>query len=163
MKKILTLICLLTLNLQAHTLIMNVFDNEDDTITVSGAFSTGQAAVGAMIRLEALNTGNTLYKSRLPELSEVTIDIPKEPYQIVLDGGPGHQIVKDGIAPKGGFTVTLKDTKKKKELSEPRSFTKKWSLPYIILISVVLLLIVLTIYFSMKNTQKIINTIKENN
>ena len=161
-KKLLTLIFILTLSLQAHTLLMNIIDNEDNTITISGVFSTGQGASGAMIRIEALNTAEILYKKRLPEESELTIDIPNEPYQIVLDGGPGHQIVKEGIAPQGGFKVALKQDKKTdKELSEPRSSTKNWSLPYIILISITLLLIILTIYFSKRNTDKILKAIKE--
>jgi hypothetical protein len=164
MIKIFSIILIIGLKLSAHTLLMNVFDNEDNTITVSGAFSTGQPAVGAMVRLEALNTAQILYKKRLPENSELSITIPSEPYQIVLDGGPGHQIVKDGIAPKGGFKVSLKQNEtSKKELSEERSFTKKWSLPYIILISAILLLIVLTIYFSKRNTNKILQAIKEHN
>ncbi len=161
-KKLLTLIFILTLNLQAHTLLMNIIDNEDNTITIVGVFNTGQGAAGAQVRIEALNTAQILYKKRLPQESELTIDIPNEPYQIVLDGGPGHQIVKEGIAPQEGFKTELKkDKKENKELSQERSFTKAWSLPYIILISITLLLIILTIYFSKRNTDKILKAIKE--
>lgn len=161
MKKILIFIYLITLNLQAHSLLMNVIDNEDDTITVVGEFSTGELAVGALVRLEALNSGEILYKKRLPDSSELTFDIPKEPYQVVLDGGPGHQIVKDGIAPLDGFNMQVSKSETKKELSKPRSFTKEWSLAYIVLISLTLILIALSVYFSKRNTDKILRAIKE--
>ena len=39
-----------------------------------------------------------MFKDRLPKESKITIDIPKEPYQVVLDT---HEeiVVKIGIAP----------------------------------------------------------------
>lgn len=96
MKKIFILISFV-MSMYAHNLIMNVMDNADNTITVVGEFSTGEDAAGALIRLESLLSGEILYKERLPQESELTITIPKEPYQIVLDGGPGHTIVKKGL------------------------------------------------------------------
>ena len=164
MKKILLSIYLLILsNLYAHTLIMNVLDNEDDTITIVGEFSTGQKAVDAMVRLEAMSNGNILFEKRLPDVGEFTIKIPQEDYQIVLDGGPGHQIVQKGISPIKGYTISNnQNDKNKKELSETITTKNKWSLPYIVLISVTLFLIGLTIYFSKKNTDKILQMIQEN-
>ena len=107
MKKIL-IFMFFSMSLFAHNLIMNVIDNKDNTITVVGEFSTGEDAAGAMIRLESLVNAEVLYKQRLPQESELTINIPKEPYQIVLDGGPGHTIVKEGIAPLEGFKKEIK-------------------------------------------------------
>lgn len=164
MKKILTLICLLIVtNTYAHTLIMNILDNEDDTITIVGEFSTGQKAVDAMIRIEALNSGDVLFQKRLPDAGELTLAIPKEPYQVVLDGGPGHQIVKDGIAPIQGYSGDNNKRKiEKKELSKPMSSRNEWSLAYTLLISITLLLILLTVYISKRNTDMILKMIKEN-
>lgn len=164
MKNFLIICFLILTNIQAHTLIMNVLDNEDNTITVVGEFSTGQKAVDAMIRLEALNSGDILFQKRLPDEGEFTLQIPKEPYQIVLDGGPGHQIVKEGISPVDGYATSLKElTKTKKVLSQNVSSKNEWSLAYIVLISITLLLILLTIYYSKRNTDKIIKMIQENN
>jgi hypothetical protein len=140
---------------------MNVLNNEDDTITIVGEFSTGQKAVDAMVRLEAINSGDILFEKRLPDVGEFTIKIPQEPYQIVLDGGPGHQIVQDGISPSQGYIIDTTVKEKKKKLSEPITSKNKWSLPYIILITVTLLLIGLTIYFSKRNTDKILKMIQE--
>jgi len=164
MKKILSTLCLLILtNLYGHTLIMNMMDNEDDTITVEGMFSTGESAVDAMIRIEALNSGEVLFQKRLPDEGELILDIPKEPYQVVLDGGPGHIIVKEGIAPMKGFaSVTTNSKPQKKELSKTMTSRDSWSLPYIVLISLTLLLVGLGIYFSKRNTDKILKMIQEN-
>jgi len=163
MKKLLsTLFLLLVTNLYAHTLIMNIMDNDDNTMTIAGTFSTGQSAVDALIRLEALNNGAILFQKRLPDDGELTIAIPKEPYQVVLDGGPGHTIVKEGIAPIDGFDVTkITETKQPKKLSKNMTSRNSWSLPYIVLISITLLLIVLSIYVSKRNTDKIIRMIQE--
>ena len=162
MKKILTTICLFMLtNLSAHTLIMNLLDNEDDTLTIVGQFSTGQNAVDAMVRVEALNTGTLLFQKRLPDEGEVTIPIPLEPYQVVLDGGPGHQLVQDGIPPIKGFKESKINNKTEtKELSKAKNSRNTWSLAYIVLISFTLLLLILTIYYSKRNTDKILRSIE---
>jgi len=164
MKKLFSTLCLLLLtNLYAHTLIMNMMDNEDDTITIEGMFSTGESAVDAMIRIEALNSGEVLFQKRLPDDGELTLDIPKEPYQVVLDGGPGHIIVKEGIEPSAGFSVAkISEKSQKKELSKTMTSRNSWSLAYIVLISLTLLLVVLSIIVSKRNTDKIVRMIQEN-
>ncbi|QDF28020.1 hypothetical protein [Halarcobacter anaerophilus] len=164
MKKIAVLILLLTATIaQAHTLLMNVINNEDNTVTVVGEFSTGDSAAGALIRFESLLSGKILFKQRLPEDSELTAEIPKEPYQIVLDGGPGHTIVKEGIAPLEGFEKEIKAevTKTSTKLSQASNLTNEWSNPTIILFILGLLLIILTLYISSKNTNKILKQIKQ--
>lgn len=158
MKKrfILGFIFLLTLPsiIYAHTLLLNVFDNEDNTITVEGVFNTGQLANGAQIRLESLLSGKVLYKKRLPDESELTIAIPNEAYQIVLDGGPGHQIIQNGPAPKNGFIKEVK-ADKKVELSQPRQGNKQWGTALIVTIALAFALLFLTIFISFKNTNKL--------
>jgi len=143
---------------------MNVIDNEDDTVTVVGQFSTGQVALDAMVRFEALNTGEILYKKRLPESGELDVKIPTQAYQIVLDGGPGHTIVKDGIAPIKGYTINKniqkKGDKEKSTLSQNMTTKDIWSWAYIVLISITFLLIALTIYYSKRNTDKILRMIE---
>lgn len=161
MKKILIFV-FFSMSLFAHNLIMNVIDNKDNTITVVGEFSTGEDAAGAMIRLESLVNAEVLYKQRLPQESELTINIPKEPYQIVLDGGPGHTIVKEGIAPLEGFKKEIKEKEKEvnTKLSTAQNANNEWDLLTIFFFVLCLILFGLAIYFSNKNTNKILEKIK---
>lgn len=163
MKKILIFV-FFSMSLFAHNLIMNVIDNKDNTITVVGEFSTGEDAAGAMIRLESLVNAEVLYKQRLPQESELTINIPKEPYQIVLDGGPGHTIVKEGIAPLEGFKKEIKEKEKEvnTKLSTAQNANNEWDLLTIFFFVLCLILFGLAIYFSNKNTNKILEKLKEN-
>ena len=161
MKKIL-IFMFFSMSLFAHNLIMNVIDNKDNTITVVGEFSTGEDAAGAMIRLESLVNAEVLYKQRLPQESELTINIPKEPYQIVLDGGPGHTIVKEGIAPLEGFKKEIKEKEVNTKLSTAQNANNEWDLITIFFFSLCLILFGLAIYFSNKNTNKILEKLKEN-
>ena len=153
-----------SMSLFAHNLIMNVIDNKDNTITVVGEFSTGEDAAGAMIRLESLVNAEVLYKQRLPQESELTINIPKEPYQIVLDGGPGHTIVKEGIAPLEGFKKEIKEKEKEvnTKLSTAQNANNEWDLLTIFFFVLCLILFGLAIYFGNKNTNKILEKLKEN-
>lgn len=153
-----------SMSLFAHNLIMNVIDNKDNTITVVGEFSTGEDAAGAMIRLESLVNAEVLYKQRLPQESELTINIPKEPYQIVLDGGPGHTIVKEGIAPLEGFKKEIKEKEKEvnTKLSTAQNANNEWDLITIVFFVLCLILFAMAIYFSNKNTNKILEKLKEN-
>lgn len=136
----------------AHKLILSIVDNDDDTLTVIGGYDTGQSAANANIKVESLNSGKILFEKRLPDESELIVKIPDEPYQIVLDGGPGHQDIKKGIPPKGGFKVKLDEAKKQ----QPASNAKGLNLPYIITLSIALLLMILTMYFSYRNTRKLL-------
>lgn len=156
-KKITLLLSLFLLPtfIYAHTLLLNVFDNEDNTITVEGIFNTGQSAPGAQVRLESLITGEVLYTKRLPDESELNIQIPTEPYQIVLDGGPGHQMVQEGISPKGGFSKEITQKKKEIQVSQPKNSVNNMTSAMITSICVAFLLLFLTLFISIKNTNKL--------
>lgn len=166
MNKIFKLLIMIVLpiNILAHSLLLNVFDNEDNTITVEGIFNTGESAAGALIMLEALNSGEILFKQRLLDDSELTIKIPKEPYKIILDGGEGHTIVKDGIAPLNGFIKKeTKEVKKKQKNENPRfSILPSSSMAVNVSIIIAFILLILTILISIRNTNKIISEIKSN-
>ncbi len=145
----------------AHTLILNLYDNEDNTILVEGVFSTGESATGAQIRLESLVTGKVLYKKRLPSESELTIEIPKEPYTVILNGGPRHQVEKEGIAPLEGFSkefLEKKEVKKTKIKKESNlSISAKITIGGLL---IAFLLILLTIFVSIRNTNRLISELK---
>lgn len=164
MKKILIMLSLVYTISSAHTLIMNVFDNDDNTITVEGLYSTGQKTMGAMIRLESLVSGEILFKQRFPQESELTISIPSEPYQVVLDGGPGHVIVEKGIAPKEGFSKGIINKMNESEintLSIAQNSNREWGNTTIFLFTLCLILLSLCIYFSNENTKKIYKLIED--
>ena len=151
---------LLSLNSSAHTLLMDIIDNEDNTITVVGAFSTGEKTVGALVKLESLVSGEVLYQQRLPQESELTINIPKEQYQVVLDGGPGHTVVKEGFAPLEGFTKKSSKEDSNKKLSQnQQGLLVNTSL--ITLFSIAFILLALTLYFSARNTKMLITQLKK--
>ena len=89
----------LILNSQAfaHTLFMTVEDNEDETVTVQGMFSTGAIAASVEVRLED-EKGKALWKGKTDEYGECTFKKPGVPYTIIMDfgPGPGHQAREEG-------------------------------------------------------------------
>ncbi|WP_404319680.1 hypothetical protein [Malaciobacter canalis] len=164
MKKIssLLLILLTPIFLFSHSLVLSVMDNEDGTITAQGVFNTGQSAAGALLVLEALHNKEILFEKRLPASNELTIDIPKIPYQIVLDGGEGHTVIKDGIAPPDGFKE-VKASKRSKEKAKKRSRTDATiatSNAVTITILIAFILLLATIFISIKNTNKLLLELK---
>ncbi len=155
---------LLTLDLFSHEIYLNVLDNKDNTITVSGDTSTGEDVAGALIKLESLINAQILFEERLPESSKLIISIPKEPYQIVLDAGPEEGVfVKDGIAPIEGFNKEFieKINTNNSKLSKAKEVDENWDLITIFFFSLCLILFSLSIYFSNKNTNKILNQLKQ--
>ncbi len=79
----------------AHTLYMNLLDNEDGTITVEGMFSTGSNAAGLPLYLEN-KKGEVIKKLKMDEEGEATFKTPDVPYTVFLDGGPGHTVRQEG-------------------------------------------------------------------
>ena len=92
-----------------HGHILNLLfeDQEDGTLVVSGLFSTGQSAAGAMVQIKSLASGDILYANRLPAESELVVIIPGEPYTIILDGGPMHKVIAKGPPPPAGFAAPV--------------------------------------------------------
>lgn len=108
MMKLFITILLLQLNIFAHTLVFDTIDNEDGTMEVIGMFSTGASAEGATVKIISLANSKVIFQERIPSTGSIIIDIPKEPYKLILDSGPGHKIERDGkIEPIGGFTNIL--------------------------------------------------------
>lgn len=92
------------LSLHAHSLVFDAIDNEDGTMEIIGMFSTGASAEGAILKVVSLATSEPIYEKRIPASGSLMVDIPKEPYKLILDSGPGHKIEKSGdIKPEGGF------------------------------------------------------------
>lgn len=140
---------------------LEIIDNKNNTITIIGDEEHKQGLAGALIKVESLISGEILFKDRLPKESKITIDIPKEPYQVVLDT---HEeiVVKIGIAPIEGFTSEHK-TKAEEvilKLSKEKHGDEEWSGLTLIFFTLCLILFLLTIYFSNKNTNKFMKEFK---
>lgn len=80
---------------RAHTLYMNLVDNEDGTVLVEAMFSTGGSGAGLPLILEDEDQ-QVIAKMKLDENGEATFEIPDQPYTVFLDGGPGHRVRKPG-------------------------------------------------------------------
>ncbi|RXJ68906.1 hypothetical protein CRV08_05570 [Halarcobacter ebronensis] len=157
------IVALFPIYLYSHSLVLNLMDNEDGTITASGMFNTGESAAGAMVRILAIESQEILYEKRLPENSELTIPIPKVAYTVVLDGGPGHTVSKPGIEPQGGFIKEKmpKEGKNKKEQPSRTNMQISSSNAVTYSIIVAFLLLFATIFISIKNTNKLLQELKK--
>ncbi len=144
----------------AHTLLLQVGDNDDDTLNIKGEFSTGEGASGALVKLRALGTQEILFQQRLPDSSELTVAIPKVPYEIILDGGAGHQVRRDGIAPKGGFekSEAQKGAATQARSSKPDSSSIPLALS--VCLGVAFMLLGATIFIGIYNTDRLIRTLR---
>ncbi|NQY22526.1 MAG: hypothetical protein HRT41_00700 [Campylobacteraceae bacterium] len=159
-KHILIFLLVFSANLYAHTLLLNVFLNDDNTISIEGAFSTGQKAQGALITLEALSDGKILYKKRLPEISELRVKIPDEPYQVVLDAGSGHRIIKAGIEAKTGFKNKGVRNKIAPQTKEKNNAVLITNIQIQVAFAFAFFLIILSIILSSRNTNKLIKELQ---
>ncbi len=155
------ILMLLPLSLYSHSLLLNIMDNDDGSIMISGGFNTGESAAGAMVRVKATSSDEILYEKRLGSEGEVSIKIPKIPYQVILDGGKGHTIVKDGIPPKEGFIK--KEKEKEKEKKKKARSDAKISTSNAVIVSIIIAFILLfaTIFMSARNTNKLMQEIKK--
>lgn len=139
----------------SHTLLLNILDNEDGTITIEGAFSTGESASGALIKLEAIKSKEILFKQRLNEESELIVKIPDVAYNVILDAGKGHLIEKIGISPKNGFKKESKNFNKKANKTVITSNNKFVAISTVISI----LLLILTIIVGVINTNRLLKQV----
>lgn len=167
MKKLfeISLILFTPIYLFAHSLVLSLYDNNDGTISVVGEFNTGESAAGALVKLEAIHSGEILFQQRLTD-DEMVITIPKIPYKVILDGGEGHTQEKMGIAPQNGFEKVEEKkelkTETKKEEKPSRNLMQISSSPAVT-ISIVLAFVLLfaTIFISIKNTNKLLKEIQK--
>ena len=92
----------------AHTPLLFIEENEDGTICLEGEFSDGSSAAGVKIlivedkpyqdskKAELYKGKKILKKTRLDKNGELTVNKPKGPYLIIFDAGPGHIVEKRG-------------------------------------------------------------------
>lgn len=81
-----------TQNAQAHSALLNCFDNADGTFTCQGGYSDGSSATGIRIVVKDTSS-NILYEANLNSDSEVVIPYPQHKnFTILFDGGSGHSV-----------------------------------------------------------------------
>ena len=150
------LLIIMPILMYSHSLLLNISDNGDGTILVSGSLDTGQSAEGVLVRIESILSKDTLYLKRLPSENKLIIKIPDEPYKVILEDIDGDQVEKKGIPPKGGFS------KKKVKKTEVKKTTKTESNSFAIIASILLafVLLFITIYVNIHNTRKLMREIK---
>lgn len=147
--------------LYAHKILLNVYSNDDNTITIEGTFNTGESASGAMVQINSLITNKTILKQRLSDDGELIIEIPNEPYEVVLNAGRGHSIVQKGIEPVGGYSSELlKKAEEAKKTSVKQERRRGLSFEMLVSISITSILLLLTIFISIKNTRLLMNQMK---
>ncbi len=107
MKRIFILFLFFTIlaPLFAHTPLLIIEDSDDEWVYVKAGFSNGQDAGGMTLFVKSKFDNRVIDQLKFPEISQLTIRIPAEPYYLVFDGGPGHKVVKNGPAPGSGFTI----------------------------------------------------------
>jgi len=137
----------------AHTLLLHVSDNDDDTLTVKGEFSTGEGASGALVKLQALGSQEIVFQQRLPDSSELIVAIPKVPYEVILDGGPGHQVTRKGIAPKAGFEKTAT---KSESAAPTKAMSQSVPLALSVCLGLAFVLLGATLFISIYNTNRLL-------
>lgn len=152
--KFILMIIVCTSSLFSHTLLLNIVDNKDGSIQIEAAFNTGQTAAGALVKIESLYSGKILLEKRLPDESELKFRIPFEPYSVILDGGRGHRIVKNGPAPHGGF----KKEAKMSISNQKRAFKNSNTLP--VLWSSACIILLLILFFWIWNSHKLMTMLK---
>lgn len=164
MKKIILIFLMIFSTLFAHEeLSLEIVDNKNNTITIIGDEEHHQGLAGALIKVESLISGDILFKERLPIESKLTIPIPKEPYQVVLDT-PNEILIKVGIAPLEGFKQEqqLKADEVIAKLSKEHHDEDEWNSITILFFSICVLFFILAIYFSRKSANKILEALKQN-
>jgi hypothetical protein len=109
-----------------------------------GGFSTGAGAAGVDFYVKNKLEGKVLLHQKFPESSIIEIEIPREPYYLVFDGGPGHKIVKEGPAPPGGFTVNVEAASMGVERSDASGIPIPLPILIIIVVGAVVLVLLIT-------------------
>lgn len=164
MKRVIFSLLIMYSSLLSHDLVLDIVDNGDNTILIKADLDG--VAVGAVLQLESLVTGEVLYKNRFPKDGKLILDIPKEPYLIVgkETENEDHGTIIKGIEPKEGFSKYLNS--KADEVLEKiteREIHKIWGFSGStgLFFGSCIILLVLAIYFGSRNTNKILREVRK--
>lgn len=81
----------------AHSLHFTLDDNEDNTIELTGMYSTGEIAMNTPVTVTSKKNGTILWQGKTDDDGCCTFTRPTVPYEVELDAGAGHQCREDGI------------------------------------------------------------------
>jgi hypothetical protein len=81
---------------RAHTPLLFLEDNGDGTLYVQAGLSTGESAGGSKVFIREKETGRPLITITMPDSGKINVPMPKVPYTVTLDMGPGHIVTKTG-------------------------------------------------------------------
>jgi hypothetical protein len=124
----------------AHKPLLSVEDNEDGTIYVEAGFSDGSSGAGHKIILKEKSSNKVIKEYKLPGASSMDIPMPKVPYTVEFNAGPGHSANQDGPFSEGtpeqdkaepeesknnGNTITSKQTVSSPPVQPKASMAKK--------------------------------------
>jgi len=76
---------------EAHSALLNCYDNADGTFTCQGGYSDGSSATGINIIVRD-SSGHVLQEARLDSNSEVVLQKPQGDFTVLFDGGTGHSV-----------------------------------------------------------------------
>jgi len=80
----------------AHTAFLLLELEDSGGLRAEVGFSDGSTGAGLTLEVLSIETGQVLSEYTIPEDGIVTLDVPAEPYEVVLDAGEGHRLAKDG-------------------------------------------------------------------
>lgn len=90
-------ILLMASQVHAHSLFLSLADIGDNTIELQGMYSTGQQAVQTPVKVYRAKDNKLIWQGETDDLGSCVFSRPDEPYEVELDGGPGHTVREDGI------------------------------------------------------------------
>lgn len=90
----------------AHAPILDINDNNDGFVYITGGFSNGESAAGTLIEIvrdknyngteEARDGKMIIFRGELDKNAELILPKPKGKYIVIFDAGPGHVLEKKG-------------------------------------------------------------------
>lgn len=90
----------------AHAPILDISDNNDGFVYITGGFSNGESAAGTLIEIvrdknyngteEARDGKMIIFRGELDKNAELILPKPKGKYIVIFDAGPGHVLEKKG-------------------------------------------------------------------
>ncbi|WP_291327541.1 hypothetical protein [Desulfovibrio sp. UCD-KL4C] len=81
----------------AHTLFLSLSEIDENSVELEGMYSTGEIASETPVKIYRAKDNKLIWQGKTDDLGSCIFTRPNEPYEVELDGGPGHQAREDGI------------------------------------------------------------------
>lgn len=104
----------------AHKPLLSVEDNEDGTVYIEVGFSDGSSGSGHKLIVQEKSSGKVLQEHTVPADSYIDLPMPKVPYIVVFDAGPGHVVETEGpFVEQIGGAAEVEDLSESSEVVQP--------------------------------------------